>query len=134
MIYFRRFLAKFRGVFNNGQVESDLEREINAHLGLLEEDFLRKGMSAEEARRAARRAYGGVEQAKQLHRDERAPCSGSNSSARTFATHFVSSGNHRALLLWLQLRLRWESEPTQQSLLSPISSFADPYPFPVWIA
>ena len=32
---------------------------------------MRKGMSAEEAHLAARRAYGGVEQAKQLHRDER---------------------------------------------------------------
>jgi putative ABC transport system permease protein len=71
MIYLRRFVAKLGGVFHNAQVENDLEREINAHLGLLEEDFLRKGMSAEEARRAARCAYGGVEQAKQLHRDER---------------------------------------------------------------
>ena len=71
MIYLRRFLAKLGGLFHNAQVENDLEREINAHLGLLEEDFLHKGMSAEEARRAARRAYGGVEQAKQLHRDER---------------------------------------------------------------
>ena len=71
MIYLRRFLAKFRGLFRNAQAENDLEREINAHLGLLEEDFLGKGMSEEEARRAARRAYGGVEQTKQLHRDER---------------------------------------------------------------
>ena len=38
---------------------------------LLEDDFLRKGMGAEEARLAARHAYGGVEQAKQMHRDER---------------------------------------------------------------
>src|SRR5271156_1716769 len=71
MIYLRRFLAKVRGLFHNDQAENDLEREINAHLGILEEGFLREGMSAEEARRAARRAYGGIEQAKQLHRDER---------------------------------------------------------------
>ncbi|MGA8438128.1 MAG: ABC transporter permease [Candidatus Sulfotelmatobacter sp.] len=71
MIYLRRLLSKLRGLFRNARVEEEIEREIAAHLGLLEDDFLRKGMSAEEAHLAARRAYGGVEQAKQLHRDER---------------------------------------------------------------
>jgi putative ABC transport system permease protein len=71
MISFRRLLARFKGLFSNARVEKELEREINSHLTLLEDDFLRKGMGAEEARAAARRAYGGVEQAKQSHRDER---------------------------------------------------------------
>jgi putative ABC transport system permease protein len=71
MIYLRRLLSKFWCLFHNARVEEELEREITAHLALLEDDFLRKGMSAEEAHLAARRAYGGVEQAKQLHRDER---------------------------------------------------------------
>jgi putative ABC transport system permease protein len=71
MIYFKRLLSKFGDLFHNTRVEDELEREITAHLTLLEDDYLRKGMSAEEARLAARRAYGGVEQAKQLHRDER---------------------------------------------------------------
>jgi putative ABC transport system permease protein len=71
MIYLRRLIAKLRGLFRNAQVEKELEREITAHLTLLEDDFLRKGMSAEAAHLAARRAYGGVEQAKQMHRDER---------------------------------------------------------------
>ena len=46
-------------------------REVASHLTLLADDFERRGMSPEEARIAARRAYGGVEQAKQAHRDER---------------------------------------------------------------
>ncbi len=71
MIHLRRLLSKLWGLFHNVRVEEELEREISAHLALLEDDFLRKGMSAEEAHLAARRAYGGVEQAKQLHRDER---------------------------------------------------------------
>ncbi|HEY6410265.1 MAG TPA: ABC transporter permease, partial [Ktedonobacteraceae bacterium] len=71
MIYFKRLLSKLWGLFHNSRVEEELDREITAHLTVLEDDFLRKGMSAEEARLAARRAYGGVEQAKQLHRDER---------------------------------------------------------------
>jgi predicted permease len=67
----RRFLSKLLGVFRNTHIEEELKREIASHLALLEEDFRRQGMSQEEARVAARRAYGGVEQAKQLHRDER---------------------------------------------------------------
>lgn len=71
MRYLRRLLSKWRSFFRNDQVEAELEREISAHLALMEEDFLRSGMTADEARLAARRAYGGVEQAKQMHRDER---------------------------------------------------------------
>ena len=67
----QRLVSKWLTRSRNDQVEAELEREINAHLVLLEDDFLARGMSADEARRAARRAYGGVEQAKQMHRDER---------------------------------------------------------------
>ena len=67
----RRMIAKIRTLLNNDRVEEELAREIASHLGLLEDEFERRGMPHDEARRAARRAYGGVEQAKQLHRDER---------------------------------------------------------------
>jgi predicted permease len=67
----RRLLSKWLGLTRKAQVEADLEREINAHLALLEEDFVRQGMGGDKARLAARRAYGGVEQAKQMHREER---------------------------------------------------------------
>ena len=67
----RRIFLKFYLLFANSKVEAELAREINAHLTLLEDDYLRQGMTPEDARRAARLAYGGVEQAKQLHRDER---------------------------------------------------------------
>ena len=42
-----------------------------AHLRQLEDDFIRKGLPPEEARLAARRAFGGVEQAKEAQRDAR---------------------------------------------------------------
>jgi predicted permease len=67
----RRFFSKLLGFFRNTLVEEELKREIASHLALLEDDFRQKGMSQEEARIAARRAYGGVERAKQLHRNER---------------------------------------------------------------
>ena len=72
MRHLRRIFLKFYLLFANSKVEAELAREIGAHLGLLEDEYLRQGMTPEDARRAARLAYGGVEQATQLHRDERA--------------------------------------------------------------
>ncbi|HTF66405.1 MAG TPA: ABC transporter permease [Edaphobacter sp.] len=72
MKHLRRIFLRFYLLFSNAKVEGDVAREIAAHLALLEDEYLRRGMNADDARLAARRAYGGVEQAKQLHRDERA--------------------------------------------------------------
>jgi predicted permease len=72
MKHLRRIFLKLHLLFANSKAEADLAREIGTHLALLEEEYLRQGMTLEDARRAARLAYGGVEQAKQLHRDERA--------------------------------------------------------------
>jgi macrolide transport system ATP-binding/permease protein len=66
-----RFFKKFSNLLFRTRVESDLAREITAHLTLLQDDYEQHGMTAEEAKLAARRAYGGIEQAKELHRDER---------------------------------------------------------------
>ncbi len=71
MACWRRIIAKLRGLVANKRAEEDLAREVASHLPLLADDFERRGMPPEEARLAARRAYGGVEQAKQAHRDER---------------------------------------------------------------
>jgi hypothetical protein len=71
MAHWRRVFAGLRSLFRNRRLEADLAREMAAHLALLADEFERRGMSAEEARLAARRAYGGVEQVKQAHRDAR---------------------------------------------------------------
>ncbi len=67
----RRFLCRLVNAFRPGGRESDLAREMSSHLALLEDEFRRRGMSEAEARLAARRAFGGIEQAKDLHRDAR---------------------------------------------------------------
>ena len=71
MAHLRRFFSKLLGFVRNTYVEDELKREIASHLVLLEDEFRRQGMSQDEASVAAKRAYGGVEQAKQLHRNER---------------------------------------------------------------
>jgi predicted permease len=67
----RQFLARLANLFRGRTAEGELAREIESHLALLQEEFERRGSSPEQARQAARRAYGGVEQAKELHREAR---------------------------------------------------------------
>ena len=67
----RRTLAKLGNLFRNSRAERELAREVDSHLVLIADEFERRGMSPEEARLAAKRAYGGVEQAKQAQRNER---------------------------------------------------------------
>ena len=71
MKHLRRILQKFRLLFADSRVEAELTREIATHVAFLEDEYLRRGMSPENARRVARIACGGVEQTKQRHRDER---------------------------------------------------------------
>ncbi len=68
---YRRYLAKCYNLFRQERAEQELAREVASHLALIEDDYARRGMNPEEARFAARRTYGGIEQAKELHRDER---------------------------------------------------------------
>jgi putative ABC transport system permease protein len=72
MTHMRRFIRRIVTLIRTGKAESDLAREMTSHLQLLEDKFAATGMSAEDARYAARRAFGGVEQAKELQRDARA--------------------------------------------------------------
>ncbi|MGP0076638.1 MAG: ADOP family duplicated permease [Bryobacteraceae bacterium] len=67
----RRFFARLWNLLWPARAEREMSREIEAHLDLLEDEFERRGMPRKDARLAALRAYGGVEQAKELHRGER---------------------------------------------------------------
>ena len=71
MTTIRRFVLRLLSFFRPGAAEAELSREIHSHLQLLEDEFVSKGMARDEARLAARRAFGGVEQAKEHHRDAR---------------------------------------------------------------
>jgi predicted permease len=69
--FLMRTVARLRNLFRYRSADDELEREIAAHVALLQEEYERRGMPPEEARVAARRRLGGVEQAKQAHRDQR---------------------------------------------------------------
>jgi putative ABC transport system permease protein len=70
MTRLRIFFHRLLGLFLRRRLERELEEEIRSHLEMQIEDNLRQGMSPEDARRAARLRFGGVEQVKEAYRDK----------------------------------------------------------------
>jgi predicted permease len=69
---FGRSLAqRFAAVFRGRHLEEDLDAELRSHLEMAMEMNVRGGMSVEDARRKARLNFGGIEQAKELYREQR---------------------------------------------------------------
>jgi ABC-type antimicrobial peptide transport system permease subunit len=60
-----------RAVIRKSEMERELDEELRYHIEQQTEQNIRLGMNPEEARRAARKAFGGVEQAKERSRDAR---------------------------------------------------------------
>src|SRR5882724_3007654 len=71
IIWLRIVLARLRGVLAKTSGDAELEDEFAAHLDLLAQENIRRGMPSDEARYAARREFGGVEQIKETYRDRR---------------------------------------------------------------
>ncbi len=71
MVPLRSWLSRLRGMFGRARRDSELNAELRAHLDLLTAENIHRGMSLEDARYAARRNFGGVEQAKQAYREQR---------------------------------------------------------------
>jgi len=71
MAALRRFVQRIMATLRPNRAEDELDREVAAHLKLLEDQFRDQGMPADAARMAARRAFGGIDQAKEHQRDAR---------------------------------------------------------------
>lgn len=67
----RGALQRLWALVRERHLERELEEEIEAHLEMAERDAMARGSSPEEARRTARRSFGGIEQVKEEHRDQR---------------------------------------------------------------
>ncbi|MBZ5576259.1 MAG: ABC transporter permease [Acidobacteriia bacterium] len=87
----RRFLLRLANLFGSRRAEREMTREMESHLSLLQEDFERRGMLPAEARLSARRAYGGVEFTKELHREAR---------SFVWVEQFVKDVRYAARNLW----------------------------------
>ena len=62
---------RLRSLFRGHRVEAELSEELQYHLDQKIEQYVAQGLSPNEARRAARREFGGVELAKEKCRDTR---------------------------------------------------------------
>src|SRR5215467_7241103 len=71
MRWFYKLLLRFGSLLRKSHVERELSDELRFHLEKLIEEKVAKGMTPEEARYAALRELGGVEQIKEECRDMR---------------------------------------------------------------
>jgi putative ABC transport system permease protein len=69
LAYIRTLASKLAAVFGRSSLDAELDSEIRSHLASLEERFVRQGMDRHDARAAARRAFGGIDQLKEANRD-----------------------------------------------------------------
>jgi predicted permease len=67
----KRFVLRLLNVFRGDRAERELARELDAHLALIEDEQVRRGMTRDDARRVARRTIGSVALTKDRHRDAR---------------------------------------------------------------
>src|SRR5579871_3812257 len=63
--------SRLRWLFRRREMDDRLNEEIEAHLELAMAENVRRGMTERDARYAALRSFGGVEQTKEAHRDTR---------------------------------------------------------------
>src|SRR5882672_1065548 len=66
-----RLRTALQASLRRSQAESELDEELRYHIERQTEQNIRLGMNPEEARSAARKAFGGIEQAKERSRDAR---------------------------------------------------------------
>src|SRR5262245_14900729 len=69
--YLRALMARLRGLFGGRRADRDLDDEIETHLRLLTERYVRQGMSEDEAAWAARRQFGNFTLLKEVNREMR---------------------------------------------------------------
>ena len=67
----RSIWRRMSGALTGYRREDDLANEIEFHLRMQTDDYVRAGMSPEEAHRAARLKFGGLESVKEAYRDRR---------------------------------------------------------------
>jgi predicted permease len=70
MNWLRVAFSRLLGFFRKRRLERDLDVELHSHLELLTQENIRRGMTSETARHAARREFGGLQQIKEIYRDQ----------------------------------------------------------------
>src|SRR5438552_4901551 len=67
----RAWLGRLIALFRRRRLDHELDLELSSHLEMAVDFNLGRGLTAEEARRQALREFGGVEQTKEIYREQR---------------------------------------------------------------
>jgi predicted permease len=67
----RRIASRLRGMLSGSRRDSELAQELESHIEMQTDDYIRSGMTPQEARRAARLKFGAVESIKDSYREQR---------------------------------------------------------------
>ena len=68
MLWLRVLFSRLIGLIHRNSAEQELNEEIRSHLQMVEEEKLRQGLSPQDARNAALREFGGVQQIRERYR------------------------------------------------------------------
>jgi putative ABC transport system permease protein len=68
--WLRSFAARVAALTRRPRIDREFEEELDAHLSLMVEENLRRGLSPDEAMRTARVRLGGSEQLRTVHREQ----------------------------------------------------------------
>src|SRR5579859_3334253 len=71
MISLPQLATRFAALFHKQRLEQEMNDEVRSHLELLIQENIKRGMSRDEARCAALRSFGGMDQMKEVYRDQR---------------------------------------------------------------
>src|SRR5262245_66563000 len=71
MTRLRMFLVRLWALVRARQMDREIEDEIASHLAEAADEYVRQGLSTEEARWAAQRSFGDVTQTKEAYRQDR---------------------------------------------------------------
>ena len=67
----RTLLSRCASLFRRQRLDEDLDQELRSHIQLAMEENMQRGMSEQDARTAALRAFGGVTQTRETYRVQR---------------------------------------------------------------
>jgi hypothetical protein len=71
MTRLRILLFRVWALLRSRQMDRDIDDEIASHVAEATDEYIQQGLSPEDARRAARRSFGGVMQTKEVYREVR---------------------------------------------------------------
>ena len=124
-------VSRMLALFARPRHEAELHDEIQAHLDLLADGHVRRGMSPAAARAAARREFGGVDQVKETYRDQRGlPWLDTLAQDVRYAARAFTKAPGFALTIVLMLALAIGATTTVFSVLNAVTFRSLPVPHP----